>query len=78
MFHKVSKDDTYRAWLMAVRHFMTGAGATCSAEEFLTKSPRLFERDILLSHYSSERLYSEQAREQFLAPDLDPIPPEKS
>ena len=34
----------------------------------------VFERDIMLTHYSKELLFSETARQQFREPDRAPIP----
>lgn len=63
-----------RAWLMAVRHFMAICPAVDSAAAFLEAQPRLLNSSIMLEHYSSERLFSEEARQRFLLPDLLPIP----
>lgn len=63
-----------RGWILAVRHFMDRTTGTTSAEDFLEANPRLLDRDILLAHYSAERLFSEEARARFVEPDLEPIP----
>lgn len=62
------------AWLMAVRHFMDGAGACASADEFIERCPRLLDTSIMMTHYSPARLFSAEARASFVAPDLMPIP----
>lgn len=64
-----------RGWILAVRHFMDRTVEARSAEAFLEANPRLLDRDILLSHYSAERLLSDEARAAFVEPDLAPIPP---
>lgn len=63
-----------QAWLLAVRHFMDRAGDAVCADDFLSRSPALLDRDLMLTHYSRERLFCEEARMRFLEPDLDPIP----
>jgi hypothetical protein len=63
-----------RAWLLAVWHFMCKAGSTACAEEFLAQSGLLLSAEVMLTHYSKNLLFSDLARAQFLAPDLEPIP----
>jgi len=63
-----------RAWLLAVHHFMQTSGASRSAQEFLQLNPGLLDTEVMMTHYSSGRLFSDQARKSFLEPDLDPIP----
>ena len=62
------------AWLLAVRHFMDGAGACASADEFIERCPRLLDTSIMMTHYSQSRLFSTEARASYVAPDLTPIP----
>ncbi len=62
------------AWLKAVWHFMQQSPVMGSSAEFLTNHPVLLNKDILLSHYSHERLFSDRARKQFIEPDLNPLP----
>jgi hypothetical protein len=63
-----------RAWLLAVRHFMARSGPTDSAEAFIDANPSLLDTGILGTHYSADLLFSERARGEFVAPDLEPIP----
>ena len=63
-----------RAWIMAVRHFMVITPSSESADEFIEKNPRLLDSKIMLTHYSAEVLFSEEARAKFVEPDLHPIP----
>jgi hypothetical protein len=63
-----------RAWVLAVRHFMDRSPDTRSAEEFMARSERLFEKDVMLTHYTREALFSEAARREFVDPNLSPIP----
>jgi hypothetical protein len=64
-----------RAWLLAIEHFMREAGETKSFEQFAALSPRLLVEGAMETHYTRELLQSEAARQRFLQPDLQPIPP---
>ena len=63
-----------KAWVQAVRHFIEMAGDTESFEEFIVFDKRLLDTEIMLSHYSRERLFSSHARSRYLPPDLQAIP----
>jgi len=63
-----------RAWILAVRHFMARTDGAQSADAFLERNPELLDSRIMLTHYSREALFSEDARSRFVRPDLDPIP----
>ena len=66
-----------RAWFLAVRHFLRREGARETSEEFLVApctAACLLDQQIMLTHYSAERLFSAAARTEFIEPDLDPIP----
>lgn len=63
-----------RAWIMAVRHFMDSSPATDSSEAFIENNPRMLDSKIMLSHYSAELLFSDEARAKFVEPNLSPIP----
>lgn len=66
-----------RAWVLAVRHFMNVSGnksGSASADDFIAKNPELLDSRIMLTHYSASVLFSADARESFVGPDLDPIP----
>ena len=67
-----------QAWLQAVWYFMQRFDGTTCSEEFLEKCSVLHDPKVMLTHYSSELLFSEDARRRFIAPDLDPIPPAAS
>jgi len=62
-----------RAWILAVDHFMHRVPTT-SADDFIARNPVLLDSKIMLTHYSAELLFSEQARADFIEPNLDPIP----
>ena len=64
-----------RAWLLAVEHFMREAGPTVNFEQFAAAAPRLFAPRAMETHYTSELLWSTEARRHFVQPDLQPIPP---
>ena len=63
-----------RAWLLAVRHFMTARAPTTGSEDFLSASAALLDKNIMFSHYDRKTLLSPSARETFVEPDLEPIP----
>jgi hypothetical protein len=63
-----------RAWILAVRHFMEKDSGADSADTFIEHNPEMLDKNIMLTHYSAELLFSNEAREQFVDPDLDPIP----
>jgi hypothetical protein len=63
-----------QAWILAVRHFMESDSGADSANTFIGNNPKMLDKNIMMTHYSAELLYSDKAREQFVTPDLDPIP----
>jgi hypothetical protein len=64
-----------RAWVLAVDYFMRKSeGPFESFDAFIAADPRLLDSSIMLTHYSKERLFSEQARTSFIEPDLQEIP----
>jgi len=63
-----------RAWILAVDHFMHRSPESSSADEFIARNPVLLDTRIMLTHYSADLLFSDQARAQFVEPNLDPIP----
>ena len=62
------------AWLLAVAHFMQRTGATADFEQFAQAASRLFDKDVMHTHYTPELLMSDAARIGFVAPDREPIP----
>lgn len=62
------------SWVQAVRHFMELARNATSFEEFLAADERLLDMNNILSHYNKETLFSENARLNFIVPDIEPIP----
>lgn len=63
-----------RAWILAVRHFMERTPACTSFDAFIEHNPVMLDSKIMLTHYSREQLFSDEARASFVEPDLDPIP----
>ncbi len=63
-----------RAWILAIRHFMERTPGATSADDLIERNPELLDSKIMLSHYSVEALFGEEARAQFREPDKDPIP----
>jgi len=64
-----------RAWILAVEHFMENTPAAESSDVFIERNPRMLDAKIMMTHYSAEVLFSDEARARFVEPDLDPIPP---
>ena len=62
-----------RAWVLAVRHFMSRSPSASSAD-FIARNQELLDSKIMLTHYSASVLFSPDARASFVEPDLDPIP----
>lgn len=62
------------AWVLAVRHFMSLTPRTDSAEALIEANPTMLDSRIMLTHYSAERLFSDDARARFVEPDLEEIP----
>ena len=63
-----------RAWVLAVRHFMEKTDTADSADSLIDKNPEMLDTNIMLTHYTAEVLFSDEARNKFVKPDLDPIP----
>jgi hypothetical protein len=64
-----------RAWIMAVQHFITRSPNHDSAASFMAAHPELLDSRIMLTHYSAAVLFSPEARQSFVAPDIQSIPP---
>ena len=63
-----------RAWIMAVRHFMENTPGCESSYIFIERNPRMLDSKIMMTHYSAEVLFSDEARAKFVKPNLTPIP----
>lgn len=62
------------AWVKAVAHFMNMDGPFSCFEAFIQTHPGLLDAKIMLTHFSKDTLFSDEARANILMPDLDPIP----
>lgn len=62
------------AWILAVHHFMNQTDNSVSADDFIEKNSIMLDSKIMLTHYSAEVLFSDEARAAFVEPNLDPIP----
>lgn len=62
------------AWILAVRHFMATTPAAPSADAFIDCNPILLDSKIMLTHYSADLLFSDQARARFVEPNVERIP----
>ena len=62
------------AWLRAVQRFMERSGPTKDFAQFLESASPLLDKNIMGTHYSTDLLWSDEARAAFVEPDLQPIP----
>ena len=62
-----------RAWVLAVRHFMSRSPSLCFSE-FAAKSQPLLDSKVMLTHYSASVLFSPSARASYVEADLVAIP----
>jgi len=62
------------AWVLAVHHFMNHTDRSTSADDFIDQHPEMLDSKIMMTHYSEEVLFSDEARQKFVQPDRDPIP----
>ena len=65
-------DTLTTAWARVVGHHAVACEGDFDA--FLAAHPHLLRRDLLLAHYSRERLFSDAARAAFVEPDLLALP----
>jgi hypothetical protein len=63
-----------RAWIMAVRHFMEISPSSESSKTFVENNSKILDSRIMMTHYSAEVLFSDEARAKFVEPNLSPIP----
>ena len=62
------------AWMKLVQFTLQQHGPAASADEFLDAQEQLLNRKALHFFYSRERLFSRQAKAEWLEPDLTPLP----
>src|SRR4051794_39278377 len=46
-----------KAWMMAVHHFMAVSQSASSSLDFVDSNPKLLNSQIMLTHYSKEKLF---------------------
>lgn len=63
-----------QAWVLAVQHFMCCTKSCASAQQFIQQNPQMLDSNIMLSHYSADLLFSDDARQRFIQPNLQAIP----
>ena len=61
-------------WLRLVEATLAQYGPAASSDEFCDKNPQLIEKNVLRFFYSQERIMSPQAKQEFVEPDLAPLP----
>ena len=64
-----------RAWVKAVDHFMNESTPCASYADLVALHPQLLDSKIMLTHYSADVLFSERARQTFVEPNIQSIPP---
>lgn len=74
--HLAYHETITQAYLRLVDHRLRSVGASAPFEQFCEVNPDLLERGFgaLLKHYRRETLLSDQARADFVQPDLQPFP----
>ena len=63
-----------QAWIKAVAYFMARSNGCDSGVDFISHCHQLLDSKIMLTHYSARLLFSDKARNTFVAPDIQPIP----
>ena len=55
-------------------NFMNKTGGSNAADELIDRYPEMLDTKIMMTHYSAEMSFSDEARTVFVQPDLEPIP----
>jgi hypothetical protein len=63
-----------RAWVRAVGQHVAESAPTGDFETFMPRFPALTRGDLMLRHYRAENLWSDEARERWVEPDIAPFP----
>ena len=58
------------AWMRLLEDAGTRVARPCELTDLLREHPELADKNFPLKHYSRERLFSEEAREVYVPPDL--------
>jgi hypothetical protein len=61
-------------WMRLTHHTLCKFGKCESSEVFVDQHAHVFPKDALLSYYTKENIMSQQARREFVEPDLKPLP----
>jgi hypothetical protein len=69
-FHETITQAFMRLVIAAVRN----ADQDMSSDVFCAANPDLLDRQVLRRYYSQERLRTWEAKQEFVAPDLSPLP----
>ncbi|MBU2862468.1 hypothetical protein KO489_01280 [Reinekea forsetii] len=62
-----------QAWLQAVNHFIVAGEAYDDFEQFIEHNPKLLDTNVMFTHYSKELLFSPEAREAYVSPNIEPF-----
>lgn len=62
------------AWMRLIQATMRGHGALDCAEAFFKKQPHLAHSSVVGLFYSDDRLWTWEAKREFVEPDLLPLP----
>lgn len=63
-----------QTWLRLIAAAVAAETSVLPSEEFLDAHPALGVKRVLLQYYSRERIMSWEAKREFVAPDLAPLP----
>jgi len=74
----IGKADKYHEtitvfWMRVMAAARGALPAGSGFDDLLNRDPRLLDKDMPLAYYSRERLFSEAARAEWVAPDLRPL-----
>ena len=74
----IGKADKYHEtitlfWMRVLAAARRALPAGRGFDDLLDRDPRLLDKDMPFAYYSRERLFSEAARAEWVAPDLRPL-----
>lgn len=62
------------AWLRVVNHIISNFGDAFNSNVFCDTHPFLLHNSLMRMYYKADTIYSEKAKAEFVAPDLNPLP----
>jgi hypothetical protein len=63
------------AWFTVIAAALeVNSRAPANSLEFVRLNPQLLDKTLLRRHYTSDRMQTEEAKQGFVAPDLEPLP----